>query len=75
MVEIIPSKILYGDKRVIIKSFIIIALIFSLISIELPFFYPKPISTYKLSIRFNEKVEKGDMDVKFDLKETMKSVL
>lgn len=41
MVEIIPSKILYGDKRVIIKSFIIIALIFSLISIGASLFYPK----------------------------------
>ncbi|HHY70496.1 MAG TPA: sensor histidine kinase [Thermoanaerobacterales bacterium] len=69
MVEIIPSKILYGDKRVIIKSFIIIALIFSLISIGASLFLSKNLSrpiNYLSGLM--KKVEKGDMDVKFDLK-------
>lgn len=69
IVEIIPSKVLYRDKRIIIKFFIIIALIFSLISIGASFFLSKNLShpiNYLSDLM--KKVENGDMDVRFDLK-------
>lgn len=68
IVETIPSKVLYRDKRMIIKFFLIILTIFSLISVGASLFLSKSISKpiNHLSGLMRE-VEKGNMNVSFDL--------